>query len=84
MDTRYSKAVVADALVSLVPSDMDLVEECSWEEHASFITLEEAGFEEEDGQPIVGGLFDEGYHANGSVLEYVEWFYDGELELGAR
>jgi hypothetical protein len=66
------------------PIELDLVQEMEWEAHVEFLTLEEAGFEEEASQPIHGGLFDEGYHTNGGVLEYVEWFYDGELELGAR
>jgi len=84
MDRRYMFITTTDVLVSSVPSQLDLVQEAEWEDHVEFITLEEAGFEEEASQPIVGGLFDEGYHEQGNVLEYVDWFYDGELELGAR
>jgi hypothetical protein len=76
MDTRYRKASYLDA-VSLAP--LDLVQEMEWEEHVEFVSLEEAGFEEDSKQPIHGGKCENSYTTSGSVLEYCDWFYDGEL-----
>lgn len=77
MDTRYRRASFLDAVVSLAP--LDLVQEMEWENHVEFITLEEAGLEEASSQPIHGGKCENSYTTNGSVLEYCDWFYDGEL-----
>ena len=81
MDRRYSKVIVTDTIVSSVPTQMDLVQEMDWEDHTQFLTLEEAGLEEVSSQPMVGGLFDEGYHVYGNVIEYCEWFYEA-LDMG--
>ena len=78
MDTRYRRVSYLDAVVMSVPTQLDLVQEMEWEDHTEFLSLEDAGLEEVDEQPIVGGLFDEGYHANGNIYEYCTWFHDGD------
>lgn len=80
MDTRYRRASYLDAVVMSVPSQLDLVQEMDWEDHTEFLSLEEAGLEEDTThQPIHGGRCEDAYTTSGSVLEYCDWFYDGEL-----
>jgi hypothetical protein len=54
----------------------DLVDEMEWEDHAEFISLEEAGLEESSWQPIFG----EGERdiPAGGVWAYCDWWADGE------
>ena len=79
MDTRYRRASYLDAVVASAPIQLDLVQEMEWEEHVEFVSLEEAGLEEVSHQPIHGGKCENAYTTSGSVLEYCDWFYDGEL-----
>jgi hypothetical protein len=80
MDTRYRRASYLDAVITSTPIQLDLVEEMEWEDHVEFLTLEEVGLEEDNNyQPIHGGKCENAYTTSGSVLEYCDWFYDGEL-----
>jgi len=50
--------------------EFDLVQEAEWEDHTDFLTLEEAGLEEDNGrQPE---------HGTNSVHDYIMWFSDNE------
>jgi hypothetical protein len=52
----------------------DLVDEMQWEDVVEFLSLEEAGLEEEGDEPLHGQ-----YHSNeGSIYSYTDWFYDGD------
>lgn len=52
----------------------DLVDEMQWEDVVEFLTLEEAGFEEENDEPLHGQYFSN----EGSIYSYTDWFYDGD------
>lgn len=54
--------------------ELDLVDECNWEDHPSivYISLEEAGLEETSGQPLFGLS---SAHTQG-IEEYVSWWLD--------
>lgn len=47
--------------------ELDLVEEADWEEHVEFLSLSDAGLEEEG---------DGNSPENDNVVDYMEWFYD--------
>jgi hypothetical protein len=79
---RYTYIATTDAVV--IMKDLDLVEQCNWEDHVTFISLEEAGLEESRVHPLHGGLRENPECAEGSIYDYVNWFYDGELDLGPR
>ena len=74
MDTRYRKASYLDA-VSLAP--LDLVQEMEWEDHVEFVSLEEAGLEDNnDDEPVHGQYLS----VEGSIYSYTTWFHDGDDE----
>jgi hypothetical protein len=57
---------------------LDLVDEMQWEDVADelglLVSLEEAGLEEANDEPLHGQ-----YHSNeGSIYSYTYWFYDGD------
>jgi hypothetical protein len=56
-------------------SELDLVDEMQWEDSdkVEFITLEEAGLENENSPT------DECFKS--SICSYLEWFYDGDSGL---
>lgn len=58
------------------PQELDLVDEMMWEDIVETCTLEEAGLEESGSQPVFGATC--GERTSGGILEYLEWFYDGE------
>jgi hypothetical protein len=66
--------VQADAILLAVPN-LDLVDECDWEDHVETISLEEAGFEEEHSQPVFGLRAQ-----SGSVSEYINWWHDKDAD----
>lgn len=58
---------------------IDLVDEMEWEDHTLFLSLEEAGLEEDtNAQPLFGDSVSGFGRTHGSVPEYVAWFSDGE------
>ena len=61
--------------ISMALPELDLVDQCDWENHVEFLSLEDAGLEENSSQPIHGGKCD------ADTLEYIAWFYDGEVEV---
>lgn len=56
--------------------ELDLVDEMMWEDIVETCTLEEAGLEEDGSQPVFGAQA--GERTSHGILEYLEWFYDGE------
>ena len=66
--------------ISMALPELDLVDQCDWENHVEFLSLEDAGLEEISSQPIHGGKCDADT-TSGGVLEYIAWFYDGEVEV---
>lgn len=53
---------------------MDLVDEMQWEDVVEFLSLEEAGLEEANDEPLHGQY----YSNEGSIYSYTDWFYDGD------
>ena len=53
---------------------LDLVDEMHWEDVVDFETLEEAGLEDKE-NPI-----DKCFA--GSIISYMDWFYEGSMENG--
>lgn len=62
--------IQADAILLAVPN-LDLVDECCWEDHVEMISLEDAGFEEDHEQPVFGLRAQ-----SGSICAYIDWWYD--------
>lgn len=52
---------------------LDLVDEADWEANVEFVSLEEAGLEEDHEQPIFGLRSN-----SGSLYDYLVAFYDGD------
>ncbi len=69
---RHSLECQADAILMATPQ-LDLVDECDWEDHVETISLEEAAIEEDHEQPVFGLRAQ-----SGSILDYIDWFYDGQ------
>lgn len=59
-------------------AQFDLVDEMEWEdvarERGLMISLEEAGFEEFNDEPLHGQYLS----SEGSIYSYTDWFYDGD------
>jgi hypothetical protein len=53
---------------------MDLVDEMQWEDVVEFLSLEDAGLEEANDEPLHGQY----YSNEGSIYSYTYWFYDGD------
>jgi len=61
--------------------ELDLADECNWEDHPSIIytTLEEAHLEESSSQPLFGLS---SAHTQG-IEEYVSWWLDDDDDASA-
>ena len=73
---RHALECQADAILMATPQ-LDLVDECDWEDHVETISLEEAGFEEEHEHPVFGLRAQ-----SGSILDYIEWFTEESSDAG--
>jgi len=52
-----------------------LVQEMEWEDHVEFVSLEEAGLEDNnDDEPVFGQYLS----IEGSIYSYTTWFHDGD------